>query len=79
VQSDFMHGYLTPQVTAIINGHGALTWVPEVTYRFNDFFIGDIKWITTHTFGGVNGGFGTGVGLFRDRDQVWFRLTYQIN
>jgi len=79
LQTDFMHGSLTPQVTTIINGHGALTWVPEVTYRISDSFISDVKWITTHTFGGVNGGFGTGVGLFRDRDQVWFRLTYQIN
>ena len=45
----------------------------------NDSFILSARYINIHTFGSENNGFAPGLGLFRDRDQVWLRATYQLN
>ena len=79
LRSDFMHGRLTPQLTTIATHRGALTFAPSVVYRWSDSFLFDVKYITTHTFGSINNGYSIGPGLLRDRDELWFRATYQLN
>jgi len=72
VQAFMMHGLLVPQITFVgaIEGWGAA--LPNVTYRINDNLI--VKIAYASIFGGFYGG-----GIFRDRDQLGVRLTYQLN
>ncbi len=79
VRSDFAGGRLQPQLTTIATMRGALLFAPSLLYRFSDSFLFDVKYINAHTFGTGNNGYTQGVGLLRDRDQVWFRATYQLN
>ncbi|HZR79671.1 MAG TPA: DUF1302 family protein [Candidatus Binatia bacterium] len=79
LQSDFMHGKLTPAITTIMSGTGALTFLPELSYRVTDYFLLNTKYVNIHTFGSINNGFGAGLGGVRDRDQIWLRATYQLN
>ncbi len=79
IRSDFMHGRLTPQLTTIATHRGALTFSPSVVYRLTDSFLFDLKYVNTHTFGSLDNGYTIGPGLLRDRDEAWFRATYQIN
>jgi hypothetical protein len=79
LESDFMHGRLKPAMTTIASGDGALTLMPEVTYRVTDYFLLNSKYVNIHTFGSINNGFGAGPGSARDRDQIWLRATYQLN
>ena len=79
VRSDFAGGRVEPQLTTVATQRGALMFTPSVLYRYTDSFLFDIKYINGHTFGGGNNGYQPGVGLLRDRDQFWFRATYQLN
>jgi hypothetical protein len=79
VRSDFAGGRLLPQLTTIATMRGALLFAPSLLYRFTDSFLFDIKYVNTHTFGTGNNGYTPGIGLLRDRDQFWFRATYQLN
>jgi len=79
IESDFMHGRLKPAVTGIFSGTGAMTWMPELTYRVTDYFLLNTKYVNIHTFGSINNGFGAGLGGVRDRDQIWLRATFQVN
>ena len=56
LSTEYMHGKLSPSLTTILTGHGALTWVLQADYRFTDSFIGEIKYINVHRFGNtING------------------------
>jgi hypothetical protein len=79
IESSWVHGRLPAGMTAVATGRGALLLMPDVAYRFTDEFILSARYINIHTFGSENNGFGTGVGAFRDRDQIWMRMTYQLN
>jgi hypothetical protein len=79
VRSDFAGGRVLPQLTTVATVRGALMFAPSLLYRFTDSFLFDVKYINTHTFGSGNNGYTSGVGLLRDRDQFWFRATYQLN
>jgi len=79
LESNFMHGKMPIGVTAVMNGRGALAIFPDIGYRVNDAFILSARYVNIHTFGSENNGFAAGLGLFRDRDEVWFRATYQLN
>jgi hypothetical protein len=79
LESNFMHGKLPAGITAVMNSRGALAIFPDVAYRINDSFIVSARYINIHTFGSEDNGFSAGLGLFRDRDEVWFRATYQLN
>lgn len=79
LRSDFMHGRLTPQLTTIATHRGSLTFKPSIVYRLTDNFLFDVNYVTTHTFGSINNGYTIGPGLLRDRDEAWFRATYQLN
>ena len=79
VRSDFAGGRLLPQLTTVATMRGALLFTPSLLYRFTDSFLFDVKYVNTHTFGSGNNGYTQGVGILRDRDQFWFRATYQLN
>jgi hypothetical protein len=72
LQTDYLHGRLTPAVTFIQNARGTYALQTDLLYRWADWLLFDLNYITI-------GGEFAGVGFFRDRDQVWFRATYQLN
>jgi Protein of unknown function (DUF1302) len=71
-QTDYMHGRLTPRVTFIQFVRGTFAVHPSLTYRWSDYllFQADLQIIE---------GAYQSLGFFRDRDQVSFRVTYQLN
>jgi hypothetical protein len=71
-QAFMMHGLLVPQITFVgdIEGWGAV--LPNVTYRVTDNIL--VKVGYSAIFGSFFGG-----GIFRDRDQVGMRITYQLS
>jgi len=79
LESNFLHGKMPAGITAVMSSRGALTIFPDVAYRINDSFILSARYINIHTFGSENNGFTPGPGVFRDRDEVWLRATYQLN
>jgi hypothetical protein len=70
--SDYMHGRLSPGITIIQNVRGTYVIQPDLIYRWTDWLLFDLNYITI-------GGDYEGIGFFRDRDQLWLRATYQIN
>jgi hypothetical protein len=78
LESNFAHGKVPAGITAVMNGRGALAIFPDVAYRVTDSFLLSARYINIHTFGSENNGF-SGLGYFRDRDEIWFRGTYQLN
>ena len=79
LRTDLMHGTLTPQLTTIATARGAILFAPSVVYRLTDNILLDIKYVNTHTFGSLDNGYTLGVGLQRDRDEVFVRATFQLN
>jgi len=79
LESNFLHGKMPAGITAVMSSRGALTIFPDVAYRVTDSFILSARYINIHTFGSENNGFTPGPGVFRDRDEVWLRATYQLN
>jgi hypothetical protein len=79
IESNWAHGKVPAGITAVMNNRGALAIFPDVAYRVSDAFILSARYINIHTFGSENNGFAAGLGLFRDRDEVWLRATYQLN
>ena len=71
-QTDYLHGRLSPRLTLIQFVRGTFAVHPTLTYRWNDWllFQGDYQ----HIDGAYQS-----IGFFRDRDQVSFRVTYQLN
>jgi hypothetical protein len=71
-QTDYMHGRLTPRVTLIQFVRGTFGTHVTLPYRWNDslIFQGDFQYIT---------GAYQSLGFFRDRSQISFRVTYQLN
>lgn len=72
MQTDYMHGRLTPRLTVIQFVRGTVALHPTLTYRWNDWllFQADYQFIS---------GAYQSLGFFRDRDQVALRVTYQLN
>ena len=79
LESNFLHGQLPAGITAVMTSRGALAIFPDVAYRITDSFIVSARYINIHTFGSENNGFTPGPGVFRDRDELWLRATYQLN
>jgi hypothetical protein len=73
LQTDYMHGRITPAITAIIGTDGTYAFPMNVTYRFSDSFLLDLQYVL------MGGAFTFPTGYFRDRSQVSFRVTYQMN
>ncbi len=72
LQTDYLHGRLTPGMTVIQNLRGTYVINPTVTYRWTDWMLFTLNYITV-------GGAYQEVGFFRDRDQISMRATYQLN
>jgi hypothetical protein len=70
--TDYMHGRLSPQVTWIQNFRGTYAFRPQVTYRWTDSLLFRLDYV-------MIGGEFQSFGFFRDRDQLTFRVTYQLN
>lgn len=72
IQTDYMHGRLSPSLTYIQNVRGTWTVLPAVAYRMSDSLIFDLAAVFI-------GGEYQQLGFFRDRDQIAARMTYQLN
>lgn len=72
LQTDYLHGRLSPRLTYIQFIRGTAALHPSVTYRWNDWllFQADYQYIS---------GAYQSLGFFRDRDQASVRVTYQLN
>ena len=73
LQTDYMHGRLTPAITAVIGLNGTFDVPVGVTYRFTDSMLFDFKYIYT------GGAFTFPTGYFRDRSQLSARVTLLLN
>ncbi|MBI1815533.1 MAG: DUF1302 family protein [Deltaproteobacteria bacterium] len=72
LQTDYLHGRLTPAITFIQNVRGTWAVLPNITYRWTDWLLFSMNYVTI-------GGEFQQLGFFRDRDQLQFRATYQLN
>jgi Protein of unknown function (DUF1302) len=72
LQTDYLHGRLTPGLTVIGHDRGTYAVNPTVTYRWSDSLLFDLNFIY------IGGAF-QGLGFFRDRGQISMRATYQLN
>lgn len=72
LQTDYLHGRLTPRLSVMADKRGTHFVAPEINYRWSDSLLFQLKAIYV-------GGEYQGVGFFRDRDQVSLRATWQLN
>ncbi len=72
LENQWRHGKIFFGVTGIAHSRGTFAAFPEVRYRFSDSLLFSTKLVW------VAGNF-QGIGQFRDRDQLSFRATYQLN
>jgi uncharacterized protein DUF1302 len=67
-----MHGRLEPRLTLIGFVRGTYAIHPTLSYRWNDWLLFQADYQR------IDGAYQS-IGFFRDRDQVSFRVTYQLN
>ncbi|MGH7804926.1 MAG: DUF1302 family protein [Candidatus Binatia bacterium] len=72
IRAYLMHGKLEPQLVGVAFTEGDIGFLPSATYRVNDNLSVKLS------YAGVYGKYSQ-LGLFRDRDQVGIRVTYQLN
>ncbi len=72
LSTDYMHGRLSPSATVIVDVVGTWAAPLQLTYRWSDSLLFDLYYTPI-------GGMFSGLGFYRDRDQVAFRGTYQLN
>jgi hypothetical protein len=73
LQTDYLHGRLTPAITAIVGFDGVYAFPMDITYRFSDSLIFDLKYVM------LGGNFNWPFGYFRDRSQLSARVTMLLN
>jgi hypothetical protein len=74
LQTDYLHGRLTPRLVAIVDVSGMYAFEPSMIYRFTDNLLGQV------TYAGIwSPARKSGIGTFRAHDMVQFRLTAQLN
>jgi hypothetical protein len=73
VQTDYMHGKLSPRLVIITDVSGIFGFAPTATYRITDNFL------LTGTYLAIEGSRRAGLANFRGHDMVQLRLTYQLN
>ena len=73
LQTDYLHGKLSPRVVAILDPSGIFGFTVTATYRVTDYLL------FSSGFYAVEGSRRSGLATFRDRDQFQLRLTYQLN
>jgi hypothetical protein len=73
VQTDYMHGKLSPRFVMIADISGIFAFATSVNYRFTDNLIGSVNYLA------IAGNRKSGIGTFRAHDMVQFKMTAQIN
>jgi hypothetical protein len=73
LQTDYLHGRLTPRMVIITDVHGAFAFAPSAIYRFSDSFLASMQYLA------IEGSRRAGIATFRGHDMVQLRLTYQLN
>jgi hypothetical protein len=73
LQTDYMHGKLTPRLVIITDVSGIFGFAPTATYRFTDSFLGTVSFLA------IEGSRKAGLATFREHDMVQLRFTYQLN
>jgi hypothetical protein len=73
IQSEYMHGKISPRIVMITDISGIFAFAPTVTYRISDSFLlsGTYLAIASHRK--------SGLATFRAHDMAQLRLTYQLN
>jgi hypothetical protein len=74
LQTDYLHGKLSPRVVAILDPSGVFAFVVGGTYRITDYLLLSPAFIAVEASRRP-----AGIATFRDRDQFQLRLTYQLN
>lgn len=72
LQTDYLHGRMTPAITLIGYLRGTYAINPTLTYRWTDSLLFDLNFVQ------IDGMFQS-LGFFRDRRQIAMRMTYQLN
>jgi hypothetical protein len=73
VQTDFLHGKLTPRIVAILYTSGMYAFAPDITYRVSDNLLFDLRYF------GITAERRSNIATFREHDQLQLRLTFQLN
>ena len=73
IQSDYLHGKLTPRLTAIVDVSGYYALAPSVLYRLNDSVL------FSGTYLMIEGSRHAYLGTFQGHNMFQFRITYQLN
>jgi hypothetical protein len=73
IQTDMMHGKLSPRIVLITDVSGIFAFAPTATYRVTDNFL------LTATYLAIAGERKSGIGTFRAHDMVQLRATVQLN
>jgi hypothetical protein len=73
LQTDMMHGKLSPRVAIITDVSGIFAFQPTVTYRVTDNFL------LTATYLAIAATRKAGLGTFRAHDMIQLRATVQLN
>ena len=73
LETSYLHGRLTPSITAIIGLNGTYAFPMGLSYRFTDSVIFDFKYAL------MGGRFTFPTGFFRDRSQLSARMTVLLN
>jgi len=73
LQTDYLHGKLSPRIVIITDVNGTFAFITSATYRFTDSLLAGVNWIA------IESTRKTGLGTFRAHDMLQLRLTYQLN
>jgi hypothetical protein len=73
IQTDYLHGKLSPRIVIITDVSGIFGFAPTATYRITDNFL------FTGTFLAITSSRKAGLATFRAHDMIQLRLTYQLN
>ena len=73
LQTDFMHGKLSPRIVGILYTTGIYAFAPDITYRITDNLLFDLRYM------GITAERRSNLATFREHDQLQLRLTFQLN
>jgi len=74
LQTDYMHGKLSPRLVAILDPSGIFAFQAGFTYRVTDNLLAGVTYLAIESTGRK-----ASIATFREHDMVQFRLTAQLN
>jgi hypothetical protein len=74
VQTDYLHGKLTPRITVITDVSGIFGFAPSVVYRVTDNLLLSMNYLAIESTGRKSG-----LATFRAHDMLQLRVTAQLN